>query len=215
MTDPKPFTLAQLSALTKLDASEIALSVKKGFIPKPDKEGCYAQNASIMGAFAYYADKAKTFGPGSRLPIYSGSKQAAADTGIPLSVFQHASRNGCPAFRSNHSVSLGELLPWLFREVTDASGLPKGLVSWGDALNKEKALSEKFEREVAERKHLPAPFVEQALNQLLLPIRQAIVSIVALSPAVNPSDPQHAESHLTRWRDEALKLSRDYKLPRE
>ena len=50
--------------------------------------------------------------PKERLPIYSSMKAMAGATGIPLEWLKDSKNKGCPAFRQNNSVSLGEWLKW-------------------------------------------------------------------------------------------------------
>jgi hypothetical protein len=91
-------------------------------------------------------------GGASKLPVYATMKMAAAATGIPLAVWRHSKAHGCPAWRPNSSVVLSEFLAWSFGQLKDATELPEGLASWGEAFAMEKALRERNRRMIEEGK---------------------------------------------------------------
>lgn len=74
------------------------------------------------------------------LPIYDSMQACSNATGIPLSALKTAKHSGCSAFRSNR-VDLGLLLPWLFSQNGEDSGL-----NWNEELAKEKAKRERIKR---------------------------------------------------------------------
>lgn len=79
-----------------------------------------------------------------KLPHFPSIKSCSASTGIPLAILKQAKANGCPAFRQNNSVSLGEFLRWFFQQAIDNGDLPPGVASWRDALNKFQAQREQI-----------------------------------------------------------------------
>lgn len=97
-----------------------------------------------------------------RLPLYGSMKQCSGETGIPLAILKQAKASGCPAFKSNQTVNLGDFLQWFFSRDDDESD-----IHWGNKLNEYKAKREKLKLKKDERESLDRGEVQHAIGQHL------------------------------------------------
>lgn len=69
--------------------------------------------------------------PKPTLPSYPSMKAMASATGIPLEWLKDAKAKGCPAFRQNNSVSLGDWLKWFGAQGDDEADVNDAL-KWSE-----------------------------------------------------------------------------------
>lgn len=99
----------QTSALTRYSLDELRRLAMRGYFPKATSKG-YAANKTIQGCFKSRSEEVAQAGG---LPTYDSITQAAARTGVPLTIFKQEKRLGSDAFKYNR-VNLHLFLKGLF-----------------------------------------------------------------------------------------------------
>jgi hypothetical protein len=137
-------------------------------------------------------------------------KQCNSVTGFPLRELKRAKRMNCPAFSRDGGVNLYPLLQWFFgpgskRPVVDLEKA-KERDSLASAALKELEYKEKSGQLV------PSEFVEKALRETLLPVRQRLLAMPSeLAHNANPADPQHARKAAESWLEINLPIMQEPK----
>ena len=141
--------------------------------------------------------------------------QAAGALEVDLSALKKMKRAGCDAFTTANRVDSEKLLKWAIQNLFSESDLPKE--TYAQAQTREKiALADAAEVEAAKAKGTAIPHDEVVafIRENFSPLREKVVAMPGqLAALVNPTDPQHARTHLELWRDEFLRQKE--KLPAE
>jgi hypothetical protein len=121
-------------------------------------------------------------------------------TGIPLHEIKRCKKSGCKAFMAANRISLCALLLWLNGEgrkknihVVDVNAAKERDLIASAALKEQT-----FKKESGQL--VPAEYVEKALRETLLPVRQRLLAMPSeLAHNANPADPQHARKAAESW----------------
>jgi hypothetical protein len=123
-SDPKLWTVAEISKHTGVGIGDINQAIKEGCIPKAGK-ATYEPGRAIKGLFAFFSQHR------AELPVFDNVEQCSGATGIPVSLIKAIRRTSKEPFK-NQRIHLGPLLREIFadqKEDQDGEAL-------GDAMKK-------------------------------------------------------------------------------
>jgi hypothetical protein len=160
-TDPKLWTVAEISKRTSVGIGDINQAVKEGHIPKAGK-ATYEPAKAIKGLFAFFVAHR------SELPAYDNVDQCSQATGVPASLIKAIRRETKAPF-TNQRIHLGPLLKEIFKQ--DDKG--EANTDWKQ--RRERALALKEEELLKDMlgQSVGKSWVERGINEAAAAYRQS------------------------------------------